>query len=363
MTAPGRRGGRAAARSRPARPLGAREEAAGTAGGEPGGERPEPVVVERGQPELGGHRADLDAPERVERRAVGARRGQHEPAGRGAGGGRGGDEDRAEEQPRARPQRHRGRGEQHAGVGAEVAADDRVRRTERARLAAAAEQVGADGSGGEAAERGQRPDPEGHRRARLEDAQHLVEALGPPEVHDQQRRRRRERGQRDLARGRRRALVAGEVAGERDERRARRDPAEPEVERHLPRPHRRVHDRPLDLLRQRLAAARAAGRVADGLEVGHLARGVVRVLAVEVRPAAVVPLADVQVDLRAAALAERRAAGRADRGRDVAVLAHRRPHRNAAATPAAATSPAPIAAAVAGTTFSRTGESACAGSP
>ena len=58
--------------------------------------------------------------------------------------------------------------------------------------------------------------------------------------------------------------------------------------------------------------------------------------------------------------------GRADaRGFGVdALVAHRAfSHRNAAATPAAASSPAPIAASVAGTTFSWIGESACAGSP
>jgi hypothetical protein len=46
------------------------------------------------------------------------------------------------------------------------------------------------------------------------------------------------------------------------------------------------------------------------------------------------------------------------------LVAHRDfSHRNAAATPAAASSPAPIAASVAGTTFSWIGESACAGRP
>ena len=45
-------------------------------------------------------------------------------------------------------------------------------------------------------------------------------------------------------------------------------------------------------------------------------------------------------------------------------LAHPRfSHRKAAATPAAASSPAPIAASVAGTTFSWIGDSACAGRP
>ena len=143
-------------------------------------ERAEPALVDRRQQQLGGHRARLDR--RPARSRVGCPRGdpgrdEHEPRGGGAGRGRGADEDRAEEEPRARPQRHGGRGQQHAGVGAEVAADDRGRGAERARRRAPPEQVGADRARDQVAEHGQRPRAHAIGERGLKIAQHVVEAL------------------------------------------------------------------------------------------------------------------------------------------------------------------------------------------
>ena len=63
--------------------------------------------------------------------------------------------------------------------------------------------------------------------------------------------------------------VAAEIVGDDHvgrhghERRPARDATEPEVERHLPRPDRGVHDRPLHLARHVLAAAHAPGGCLD----------------------------------------------------------------------------------------------------
>ena len=152
------------------------------------GEALEPLLVDRGEQELRAHRAGLDAAER-DVRAL--RRVLEREPHRGGAGGRGrAHEDRAEEAARAGPQRHRGRGEQDAGVGAEVAADDRVRPTHRAGELGLAEEVGADRRRADGAEGDQRPRAHRHRRARLEDAQHVQEPRRPAQVHDQQRRAR-----------------------------------------------------------------------------------------------------------------------------------------------------------------------------
>ena len=357
--------GDAQRRPRPDQPLRATEQAPGAPLLQRARQVAEAALVDRRQRELGGHRARLDPRQRPARGMAGGQAGggQRQPRRRRPGGGRGSGEDRPEEQPAARPHRHGGRGEQDAGVGAEVGADGRPRGAQAARRARAAEQIGADGRGHQVREAEQGPGAHRHRRARLDDAQHVVEALGPAEVGDEQGRRGGDGAERYAPGDARRAVVADEVAGQRGKRRARRGSAEPEVERDLPGPHRRLDDRPVDLPWRRAGARRASG-VGDESVRRRAGRRVLGVGAVEKRPARVGPVGAVQRDALARALPRGGLGRRAQRGRHVALAAHRlRPRTKVSATPAAAASPAPTPASVAGTTLSWIGESAWAGSP
>ena len=156
---------------------------------------PEAPLAERRDRELGQHRGGLDRAERPAGRVAVRKAARDErEAGRGrTGGGRRGDECRPEDRAAARPQRDRGAREQHAGVGAEVAAEQRGQRSKRAGGLWPPDQVRRDRQRARAAEGDQAPGARVHRRARLEDPHHVQESLGTAEIGDQQDRRRARR--------------------------------------------------------------------------------------------------------------------------------------------------------------------------
>ena len=109
------------------------------------------------------------------------------------------------------------------------------------------EQVGGDRAAAAVREGPQAPRAHRHRRAGLEDPEHVQEPLGPAEVEDQQRPAGAGGADRDHARDARRSARRPRASqASADERRAGGDPAEPEVDRHLPGPHVRPDDRALD---------------------------------------------------------------------------------------------------------------------
>ena len=210
-------------------------------------------------------------------------------------------------------------------------------------------------------------------------------------------------------------MVTGHVAGERHEPRTGCHPAEPEIERDLPGPHRRVDERPMDVRDRRVAHPAVCRRDLARSRFGSGVSGVARF--VEKRPPSVTKAPARQGDRRPrlgrgprrgpAVRSEcgadvaglrvvvghplgrasvrragrlvlgsqlRRLAGVLERSLPVVLGAHqlpvpgtRRPRRAAATkattAPALASKPAATAASVAGTTFSCTGESALAGNP
>ena len=131
--------------------------------------------------------------------------------------------------------------------------------SERPGGARAAEEVGGDRAADQVREGRQAPRAHRHRRAGLEDPQHVQEPLGAPEVEHEQRRAGADRADRHLAGDGGRPVIARHVARQPDEGRPGGDAAEPEVQRHLPRPHRRARDRAHDGNGDLLAAAGRAG--------------------------------------------------------------------------------------------------------
>ena len=128
----------------------------------------------------------------------------------------------------------------------------------------------------------------------------------------------RDDAERDLSCDRGGAVVAGGVAGERDERRARRHPAEPEVGRDVPAPDRCVDERPVDLRDRR--AAHPSVRRRD-LPRGRPCAGIAGVARlVQIRPLGVAKVGARERDrrLRLGRGPRARSAARTERRSDVA---------------------------------------------
>ena len=163
-----------------------------------------------------------------------------------------GEERRGHEQPVARPERDGGRGDQVSRVEPDEEADGRAR-TERRRAGISLTSLTrglsspsrpssaawrAESRPREVAEGEERPALGGHRGAQLEDAEHVVEALGAAEVPDQEHRAQDHGDEHRVAAGanERLVLVAEELGDGREQVHPCPDTPDPEVDRDLPRP-------------------------------------------------------------------------------------------------------------------------------
>src|SRR5215211_943092 len=164
----------------------------------------------------------------------------------------GGQERRAHEQPVARPQRDGGSGDQVARIGADVEPDRHRQDRKKTRGdelcqpdkgVAVSEQTVIGGLAGgdqpaKGAEGEDRPALGGHRRAELEDAEHVVEAFGTSEVPDQEygTQNHGEEHSVTAGAGERLVFVTEDLGDGGEQVDTCPDPADPEVHRNLPGP-------------------------------------------------------------------------------------------------------------------------------
>src|ERR687898_1979485 len=177
---------------------------------------------------------------------------EHEREEREGRGEAGGQEGRSHQHPVARPHRDGGRADQVSGVKPDEEAERQGEDREEAGRNEAHHQPGYDPSaeqsvlcglaGGEqareVAEKKERPALGGHRPAQLDDAEHVVEALGTPEVPDQEYRAQDHGEEHGVAAGadERPVLVTEELGNRREQVHPGPYTPDPEVDGDLPRP-------------------------------------------------------------------------------------------------------------------------------
>ena len=180
------------------------------------------------------------------------------------------------------PDRNRRGAQQHAGVGREHQARQRADRIgdDRHQPRPARGGVETEHHQRDRQQHGRReerecPRPDRHGAAPLEDPQHVDEALGTAEIRDEQRWRDHRSGRGNPARvADQRDVGAGDGRHGRDHCRDTRHAADEEVRGYLPRPDRRLEQRPIVVPGASRAIGAPARRfVTKGIEarlpIGH----------------------------------------------------------------------------------------------
>ena len=298
----------------------------------------QPALHQLRERQLGDRAADGQPPRRLGL-GDGRERGQRRPgARRGAGG-----EQERQLAARLVPDRHRGVGDQRAGVGGQrqpeqrggdLAPRGRARPQRRSKACARPRR-------GRGPEAGEDPRADAHRRGDLEHPQHVQEALGHAEVGDQQRRAddRARRARRAHARRASTSFAAqlGQAAPSAGRRAGQ--PAGEEVDRDLRRPDRLLDDRPAVV---RTCGRRGAHRRASTSDRGGERR---RRAPAPRRPAARPDRAEVARRCRPGRAAGRRPRARRAAGRTRRSRRRRRRRRRRTAAPRPARRPAAARAA------------------